>query len=225
MTEIKEAAKKHVTDQVYEEWFETLSPAQDKALLNLFHKTYEAGANFMLEELLKEPDTILGLSSKIVKLQRQIAKLEQENEKLFAALEVSKEVERTYSRLEAESWNKIHELQVEISKLRTEKQDWYNGAALNDLHIEQGEKIAKLTERIAELETDNVNRKCAIKDLISEKEDLEKHYAGANKEAKDYCDELFEQKDEIAKLQRQISFLKSCIKNGEQYDEQILEKI
>ena len=61
---IKEAAKKYV------KWHTRLSEQ-----MNHVEAHFTAGANFMLEELLKEPDTILGLSSRIVKLQLQIAKL------------------------------------------------------------------------------------------------------------------------------------------------------
>jgi hypothetical protein len=38
--------------------------------------------------------------------------------------------------------------QREIEKLRTEKQDWFNGAALNDLYIEQGEEIERLRKAL-----------------------------------------------------------------------------
>jgi FtsZ-binding cell division protein ZapB len=46
---------------------------------------------------------------------------------------------------------KSRALFVENSKLRTEKQDWFNGAALNDLYIEQGEEIELQRQRISEL--------------------------------------------------------------------------
>lgn len=42
----------------------------------------------------------------------------------------------------------------ELERLRTERQDWYNGAALNDLHIEQGEKIESLESEIQSLKTE-----------------------------------------------------------------------
>lgn len=47
------------------------------------------------------------------------------------------------------------DLKAENDKLRTEKQDWFNGAALNDLHIEQGEQITTLRAQIEELQSAN----------------------------------------------------------------------